>query len=180
MNSIQLSPLPSSEEPVFDSFALDELKDLEQEACRCKTATKIAGCILLPISWIFQLGRCLTCAARSEDRDEHPTSHIEYSKWTTCDGKCCWLPKLRPEDRCDQVWQALDPWVCCLCCDKGDAAHYLPPEKQRQWVDLKKKMQNGVPDAAEFEQPFIHIVQPAPLYTPPFRLIGPQGVISRW
>ncbi len=160
MSTINLDTISQADKTNFDPFATSELKKLERKACMCKTATKVAGWICLPVSWFCYIGWHLTCIVSLADRDEHPQSGVDYSQWTTCDGKCCWLPRLPPKDRCDQVWQAFDPCICCICCDNGIATNYLSPQEQKEWIDLKKKTRVGEPGDDELERPFTHIVVP--------------------
>ena len=132
------NPIFPTRRAIYNPFAKNKLKEIENEACMCRIATKVAGCVCLPVSWACFLGcHCMACLSGAPGRTVDPVSKREYSTWTDCDGGCCWKPRLPPEDGWGQIDQVCDPFFCFGC---GTPAHYLPPEKQKMWVELKKQI----------------------------------------
>ncbi len=159
--NVSYAALPSH--PEFDA--------LERQACLCKTATKAAGCVCLPLSWI-----CLICNEVSEGKDPtydyNPDTGVRYASFTACDCGEGWASRLPPKDKCDLFLQIFDPLVCCLPCAKETSVHYLPPHKQQRWKALAPQAQGMA-----YTEPRVERHQgrrePAPLVN--FRDLGRGG-----
>ena len=151
MSAISLTSISQSVESApFSPRA--QYNELEREAQMCKLATKVAGCVCLPVTWaacasynaifvVFSIitPACFECLYPRKYRN--PETQAEYACSTAY--PCCGVePRLPPENRCDQILHVFDPFVCLYSRTNETAADYLLPEKQHLWRTLGPIAQN--------------------------------------
>ncbi len=113
---------------------LDQAFDaLNRKACLCKLATKVTGCICLPVTYACC---CIThgCIGNCSG-ERHPETHKLYSKFSSVE-TCVLSARLPPKTCSGRISQIWDPCVCLICCADETAEHYLSSEDQRQWTEL--------------------------------------------
>ncbi len=137
-------PVPPAQ-PRYSPDVDREFAALNRKACLCKLATKVTGCICLPLTYACG---CISCGCWSyctylcgddccaTERDErHPETHKFYSHWSSMN-TCTSLARLPPKDYCERISQIWDPCVCLICCATETPQHYLNSKDQARWEKL--------------------------------------------
>lgn len=116
------------------SHTLDQLKKI---ASHRRVASRVCGCVLLPLSTLRYFCCCDRRSFWYDNGLQNKVTRALVSNCTRLRGnECCCDPRrdpIPPPETIQDLWCAvMDPCVCCICCsDHSDAQFLTAPERQR-------------------------------------------------